>query len=142
MGFVYASTSLIISAITFLVNWLSDIKMQRTEFTAVGVVLNAAWFFLVGYATAPRHIVFLSALSGLAGAFTISWFAHYGDSFNREHYASILVLMEVGLMVGRIMNLIPTYIFISVGNYKSYFTLLGALILSIVPLLAYSKVEN
>jgi len=144
MGFVLALTSLVVSVITFLVNWLSDIKMRRAEFAIMGVMLNAAWFFLIGHATAPQHIVSLSALSGLASAFTISWFAHYGDSFSREHYASILVLMEVGLMTGRLLNLVPTYIFISRADYQSYFTLLGTLILSVIPFLAYgrSKREN
>jgi hypothetical protein len=52
-------------------------------------------------------------LSGLASAFSLSWFAHYGDSFKREHYASILVMMEVGLMIGRTANLAPTYLFIT-----------------------------
>lgn len=139
MGFVLALTSLVVSAVTFLVNWFSDIKMRRAEFATIGVVLNAIWLFLIGRATAPQHIVFLSSLSGLASAFTISWFAHYGDSFSREHYASILVLMEVGLMVGRLINLAPTYIFISKENLQGYFTLLGALILSVIPILVYSK---
>lgn len=139
MGFVLALTSLVVSAITFLVNWLSDIKMRRAEFAAIGVLLHATWFFLLKYATAPQHIVFLSALSGLAGAFTISWFAHYGDSFSRENYASILVLMEVGLMIGRLINLAPTYVFISKTDYQGYFTLMGALILLVIPFAAYIK---
>lgn len=139
MGFVLALTSVVISAITFLVNWLSDIKMRRVEFTIVGVMLNAAWFFLIGLASMPHEIVLLSALSGLAGAFTISWFAHYGDSFSKEHYASILVLMEIGLMIGRMINLVPTCFFISEENYLSYFRLLGVFTLSVIPFLAYSK---
>ncbi|MGB9684741.1 MAG: MFS transporter [Candidatus Bathyarchaeales archaeon] len=139
MGFVLASTSVVISAITFLVNWLSDVKMRRVEFTIIGVMLNAAWFFLIGFASMPHEIVLLSALSGLASAFTISWFAHYGDSFSREYYASILVLMETGLMIGRIINLVPMRLFISEGNYLSYFMLLGVFTLSVIPFLAYSK---
>ncbi len=61
MGFVLASTSVVISAITFLVNWLSDVKMRRVKFTIVGVMLNAAWFFLIGFASTPHEIVLLSA---------------------------------------------------------------------------------
>lgn len=139
MGFVLALTSLVVSAITFLVNWLSDIKMRRAEFATIGVALNATWLFLIGHAATPQQIVCLSALSGLAGAFTISWFAYYGDSFSREHYASILAIMEVGLMIGRIINLAPTYIFISKADYRGYFTLLGAVILLVIPFLVYSK---
>ncbi|MEM3617814.1 MAG: MFS transporter [Candidatus Bathyarchaeia archaeon] len=139
MGFVLALTSLVVSAITFLINWLSDIKMKRVEFAVIGVVLNATWFFLLAHVSAPQQIVLLSALSGLASAFTISWFAHYGDSFSRKHYASILVLMEVGLMLGRIVNLMPTFIFIPKGDYQSYFMLLGVLTLINIPFLAYNK---
>jgi hypothetical protein len=143
MGFVLAISSILISAITFLVNWVSDVKMRRVEFAAIGVLLNAAWFFLIAFATTPKQIVLLSMVSGLASAFTISWFAHYGDSFSREHYASILVLMEIGLMIGRMINLIPTCLFISKGDYGSYFALLGALALLLIPFFAYSKqVEN
>ncbi len=75
----------------------------------------------------------------MASAFTISWFAHYGDPFSREYYASILVLMEIGLMVGRIVNLMPTCLFISEENFLSYFMLLGMFTLSVIPFLAYSK---
>ncbi|MEM2336281.1 MAG: hypothetical protein QXR79_01965 [Candidatus Bathyarchaeia archaeon] len=79
------------------------------------------------------------ALSGLASAFIISWFAHYGDSFSREHYASILVLMEVGLMLGRIVNLVPTVLLLAKENYFGYFMLLGIFILLTIPFFVYSK---
>ena len=52
MGFILAANGIVISAITFLVNWLSDIKMRRVEFADIGVLLNATWFFLIGFATA------------------------------------------------------------------------------------------
>lgn len=139
MGVVLALTGIVMSAITFLVNWLSDVKMRRVEFATIGALLNAVWFFLIGFASAPHEIVLLSALSGLASAFTISWFAHYGDSFGREYYASILVLMETGLMIGRIINLLPTCLFISEGNFLGYFTLLGFFSLSVTPFLVVSK---
>ncbi|MGB9671669.1 MAG: MFS transporter [Candidatus Bathyarchaeales archaeon] len=139
MGIVLAAASIIMSVITFLVNWLSDVKMRRVEFTIVGALLNALWFFLIGHASAPHEIVLLSVLSGLASTFTLSWFAHYGDSFSREHYASTLVLMEVSLMIGRIINLLPTCIFLSYGNFLGYFTLLGVFSLMLIPILTISK---
>jgi MFS family permease len=139
MGVVLALTSIVMSVITFLVNWLSDIKMRRIEFAIIGVLLNALWFFLIGFASAPHEIVLLSVLSGLASAFTISWFAHYGDSFGKEYYASILVVMETGLMIGRIINLMPTCLLISEGNFLSYFTILGFFSLSVIPFLLVSK---
>lgn len=139
-GFIFSITGIVMSIITFLVNWLSDIKMWRVEFTVIGTLLNAAWFFLIGLASAPQHLVLLSSLSGMAGAFTISWLAHYGDMFSRRYYASILVFMEAGLMVGRIIGLLPTYMFISVGNYLDYFRLLGIFHLSVIPFLLMVKV--
>ncbi|MGB9740637.1 MAG: MFS transporter [Candidatus Bathyarchaeia archaeon] len=139
MGVVLALTGIVMSVITFLVNWLSDIKMRRVEFAMIGALLNAIWFFLIGFASTIHEIVMLSTLSGLASAFTISWFAHYGDSFGREYYASILVLMEAGLMVGRIINLLPTCLLISQGNFLGYFVLLGVFSLSVIPFLVISK---
>ncbi|MBS7621968.1 hypothetical protein KEJ32_07660 [Candidatus Bathyarchaeota archaeon] len=44
--------------------------------------------------------------------------------FSKEHCASILVLMEVGLMIGRIINFLPTCILLSQGNFSGYFTLM------------------
>jgi MFS family permease len=139
MGFVLALSSILISILTFLVNWLSDVKMRRAEFTAIGVILSLFWFFLIGFASRPHEIVLLSALSGLSSAFTISWFAHYGDSFDRRYYASILVMMETGLMIGRMINLLPTCIFVSEGKYQAYFMLIGVCTLILIPFLLYGK---
>jgi MFS family permease len=139
MGLVLAVTGILISAITFSINWLSDIKKTRIEFAVIGTVLSAAWYFGVGFATSTSQIIVLSLLSGFANAFRISWFAHYGDSFANEQYASILVMMETALMVGRIVNLTPTYIFMSQADYTSYFILLGTILLSLIPLYLISK---
>jgi MFS family permease len=125
MGLVFASSATIICVVMFLVNWFSDIKRSRVEFAIIGATLNATWFFAIGSASTTYQIVALSMLSGLGSAFSISWLVHYADSFNKEHYAMILVMMEVGLMIGRIINLAPTYILISEANYAGYFTLLG-----------------
>jgi hypothetical protein len=83
------------------------------------------------------QIVALSSLSGLAGAFWLSWFAYFGDSFGREYHASILVMMEVALMMGRIVNLIPTYYLItdSNPNYSGYFIMVSLLSLLLIPFL-------
>jgi hypothetical protein len=139
MGLVLAVTGILISAITFSINWVSDIKKTRIEFAAIGTVLSAMWYFGVGFAASTSQIIVLSLLSGFANAFRISWFAHYGDSFTNSQYASILVMMETGLMVGRIVNLAPTYIFVSQANYTGYFILLGIVILSLIPLYLISK---
>jgi hypothetical protein len=88
------------------------------------------------------EIVALSLLSGLASAFSMSWFAHYGDSFSKEYYASILVLMETGLMIGRMGNLAPTYVFLGKTDYASYFNLLALILLLSVPLYVATKREK
>ena len=139
MGLVLALSAVLICLVTFLVNWLSDIKKARAEFAIAGAALSALWYFAISSASTMYQIVALSPLSGLAGAFSLSWFAHYGDSFSREHYASILVMMEAGLMVGRIINLAPTYIFISKADYASYFMLLGVVSLFLIPFFIASK---
>jgi MFS family permease len=134
MGLVITSSSLIITLLNIGINRLSDIKGSRVEFAIVSSILYAAWYLALSLTSSALQIVFLSVLSGLAGAFALSWFAYYGDSFGREYHASILVMMEVGLMVGRIINLIPTYIFISSHNYASYFEILSAASLLPMPL--------
>jgi hypothetical protein len=133
MGLVLASSAVLLSVVTFLVNWLSDVKGARVSFAIIGAALNASWYFVIGYASTLYEIVALSLLSSLAGAFTLSWLAHYGDSFKRDYYASILVMMEFGFMIGRMMNLVPTYAIISHANYASYFILLGLASLLLVP---------
>jgi len=139
MGLVYTFSALIVTMITFLVNWLSDIKKSRARFAIVGATLYAMWCFAISFASTSQHIVLFSFISGVASACNISWFALYGDSFAKEDYASILVAMETGLMIGRIMNLVPTYIFVSEANYVYYFILLGFTSLSLIPFFALSE---
>jgi MFS family permease len=139
MGLVYTFSAVLITILTFLVCWFSDIKLARIKFAVVGAMLNALWYFAIAFASTTYQIVALALLSGLASAFSLSWFAHYGDSFRKEYYASILVMMEVGLMIGRIANLTPTYIFIKDANYTSYFMLLGIVSLSLIPVFLASK---
>lgn len=139
MGLILAASAILICIITFLISWLSDIKKARIEFAIVGATLNATWFLVVSFTSTTYQIVVLSLLSGLAGAFSLSWFAHYGDSFGKENYASILVLMEIGLMFGRIINLVPTYVLISETNYSSYLMLLSLVSLSLIPIYILSK---
>ena len=139
MGLVLAASAVLISAITFSVSWLSDVRRIRVEFAVVGTALNVVWYVLVTFSRSMNEIVALSLLSGVASAFQISWFAHYADSFDKEYYASILVMMETGLMAGRIMNLLPTVTYISEALYPNYFMLLGAIALCLIPLYALSK---
>lgn len=139
MGVILTLSAILISIAAFLVNWLSDIKRTRAHFAIIGTMLNATWFFTLTLASKTYEIVGLSLLTGLANAFNISWFAHYGDSFGKEYYASILVLMEVGLMIGRIINLAPTYVFITSADYASYFRLSGVVLLFMIPLCVASE---
>jgi hypothetical protein len=41
--------------------------------------------------------------------------------------------MEVGLMVGRIMNLAPIHIFLSGNDFAGYFRLLGVSLFLMIP---------
>jgi MFS family permease len=139
MGLVLASTTLFLSAVNFSVNWVSDVKRKRVSFAIIGTVLNVAWYFAIPYASSMLEIVAFSLLSDFASAFSISWFANYGDSFGKEYHASILVVMEVGLMIGRMLNLAPTYLFISKADYASYFQLLGLVLPAMIPFYIASK---
>jgi hypothetical protein len=47
------------------------------------------------------------------------------DSLAKDYHASILVLMETGLMIGRLVNPAPTYILVTRADYAEYFRLLG-----------------
>jgi MFS family permease len=134
MGLVLTTAGILISTITFAVNWASDVKRTRVQFAVIGTALSGAWFYALGFATSMNDIIILSVLSGFANAFRISWFAHYGDSFGTESYPTMLVMMETGFMVGRVTNLVPTYFLISQANYTGYFSLLGTLLLSLIPL--------
>jgi hypothetical protein len=71
MGVVLAITGILISAITFSINWLSDIKKTRIEFAIIGTALSAAWYFGVGFATSTSQIIVLSLLSGSHGSATM-----------------------------------------------------------------------
>jgi len=48
-------------------------------------------------------------------------------------------MMEVGEMVGRIMSLAPTYVFLSGNDFASYFKLLGVSLLFMIPLCLASR---
>jgi hypothetical protein len=50
--------------------------------------------------------------------------------------------MEVGLMIGRIVNLGATCALISTSDYASYFMLLGVVSLFFIPFYAKSKQLN
>lgn len=142
MGLVLTASAILVCSVTFFVNWLSDIRRARVEFAIIGAILNALWYFLIASASTMYHIVALSLLSGLAGAFSLSWVAHYGDSFGKEYHASILVMMEVGLMLGRIINLAPTYVFITKSQFSDYFLLLSIIPLFLIPPYAAAKLYH
>lgn len=139
MGLVVAASSLIISIITIVVCRVSDVKRIRAEFAVLSSILYACWYFTLTLVSGMVEVVILSLVSGCASAFALSWYAHYGDSFERKHHASILVMMEVALMAGRIMNLVPTYLFITTQDYSPYFMVLSLVSLLLIPLFAKSK---
>ncbi len=139
MGLVVAASSFVIAVITVVICRISDVKRTRVEFAIISAVLYAAWYFMLTQVTNMLEIVVLSIVSGFASAFALSWPALYGDFFERKYHASILVMMEVGLMAGRVFNLVPTYLFITAHDYAPYFTVLGVASLLLIPLFALSS---
>jgi CDP-diglyceride synthetase len=117
-------------------------KRMRIEFSIISALMYAAWYFAISTSSTMYQLVAFSIISGLASAFGLSWFAYYADAFPKDNYASILVLMEVGLMMGRIVNLAPTYALISTSDYASYFMLLGVVSLFFIPFYAKSRQPN
>lgn len=139
MGLAVTASSLVITLANVAINKLSDVKGSRVEFAIISSVLYTVWYLALSRVSSIVEIVALSSLSGLASGFSLSWFAHYGDSFGREYHASILVMMEVGLMTGRIANLIPTCLFITAHDYASYFTVLSIASLLLMPIYLLSS---
>jgi hypothetical protein len=142
MGLIYALSGLLTAVMTFAVSWISDVKRIRVEFAIVGSLCYTAWYIAIANASTMQQIVAFSLVSGLASAFGLSWFAYYADIFPRECYASILVLMEVGYMGGRIINLAPTYVLLSKNDYAAYFALLGIASLFMILLFIRSRAQS
>lgn len=134
-----AASSLIISIITVGICRVSDVKRKRVEFVAMSSILYTCWYFALTQVSTMIEIVMLSLLSGFASAFALSWSAHYGDSFDRKYHASILVMMKVALMEGRMLNLTPTYLFITTYDYAPYFIVLSFVSMLLIPLFIKSK---
>ena len=139
MGLVVAACSLINSVIAVAVCRVSDVKRIRVKFAVLGAVLYAFWYLALTVVSDMVGIVVLSTVSGFASAFSLSWYAHYGDTFERKYHASILVMMEVALMAGRLGNLVPTYFFVTAKNYVPYFVFLGIVSLLLIPLFLGSR---
>ena len=139
MGLVVAASSLVISIVTVGICRISDVKRRRVEFAVVSSILYSCWYLALTQVSNMMEIVVLSLLSGFASAFALSWSAHYGDSFDRRYHASILVMMEVALMGGRMLNLIPTHLFIMTYDYAPYFIVLSFASMLLIPLFIKSK---
>jgi MFS family permease len=139
MGLVVAASALLISIINIGINKISDVRRTRVKFAIISSILYAVWYFVLTQVFNMMEIVALSIVSGFAGAFALSWLAYYGDCFDRKYHAGILVAMEVALMMGRILNLVPTLLFIPANNYAHYFVVLGFVSLLLIPFFVKSK---
>jgi hypothetical protein len=51
----------------------------------------------------------------------------------------MLVMMETGLMIGRSVNLVPTYLLVSQANYAGIFAFYGLVTLFLIPLYVATK---
>jgi MFS family permease len=139
MGLVVAVSALVISVTHVGISRLSDVRRTRVGFAVVSSILYAVWYFALTQVSSMMEIVALSLVSGLASAFAISWLAHYGDSFERKYHPGILVMMETALMMGRILNLIPTYLYLTAYDFARYFVVLGFVSLLLIPFFVKSR---
>lgn len=132
-GLIFAVSSSVMLVVQLIIGKLSDVKLRRCEFAALGSILNALWYFGLVFVTTDVSLVALSLLGGLSTALYISWFAYYGDSFNREKHGTLLVMMELGLAGGRILNLVPIVFYVGSGSFSSYFLISGIASLLLFP---------
>jgi MFS family permease len=141
-GLIFSASSLVMLVVQLIIGRLSDLKLRRREFAALGSLLNALWYFGLVFATIDENLVALSFLGGLATALYISWFVYYGDSYNREKHGALLVMMELGLACGRILNLVPVVFYVSSGSFSLYFLISGIASLLLFPLYIGAKTSK
>jgi hypothetical protein len=102
------------------------------------------WVISLAFVQSTLQLFAVSLLSGVSMAFSMLLFSLYGDFFKRKQHAMLVVLWEVFLMTGRILNLIPVKMYLPGFDFSSYFLAVGLLSLAapvgfIILRLLYSK---
>lgn len=132
MGILAAILATIFAVVSLIVGKISQVEKHRLNFGFWGMVMASVWVIALGFVQNVPQLLGISIFSGLSGAFGISLFVLYGDFFKRRHHATLVVLWEMFIMSGRLLNLIPIGIFINSLDFRSYFLVIGIASLSAV----------
>jgi MFS family permease len=134
MGAVATSLSIIFAIIAIVTGKISENEKHRINFGVFGALMACAWLIALSTINTVPQLMIISVFSGLAGVFWIALFSVYGDFFERKYHATLIVLWETFLMIGRLSNLVLVFIFINNFNFSGYFCTIGLIsLLGIIP---------
>jgi MFS family permease len=125
LGLLASVTSLLSSVSSVFIGRISDIKKRRIEFGVISLAASALYLLALAFVSLPVQLLPVSVIGGLATAFATPSFVLLADSFQRDDYASILVLREIFIMVGRFGNVLIMFIFIASYQFQNYFLTLA-----------------
>jgi len=132
MGFVATAISLVCIIIAFIAGKVSEVHKRRLNFAVFGALMASAWLIAMSFVRTIPQLIGISIFIGLANAFWIALFSMYGDFFKRKYHATLVVLWEFLLMIGRLAGLVPVYVFINQFDFGSYYWILGLISLIII----------
>lgn len=132
MGIVATVVSIIFAVVSVVVGKLSQVEKHRIDFAFFGTVVFIGWLFALAFVQNIPELVVASTFGGISSAFTFLVFALFGDFFKRKQHATLVVLWEVFLMVGRLANLAPLDIFVGNSDFKDYFLVVGLVSLIVI----------
>jgi len=134
LGVLASLTSLLSSASAVLIGRISDLKGRRIEFGVISAAAASLYFVGLAFIKAPIQLLPVSVIGGIAIAFATPSIALLADSFERKDYASILVIRELFIMVGRFGNVFIMFLFIVSYQFQNYFLALAVLTAFTIPL--------
>jgi MFS family permease len=132
MGIITAVLSVVFTVIALIVGKVSEVEKHRLNFGVFSLLIGSAWLFSMAFVRTVPQLIGVSIFSGLCGAFWPAVFSLYGDFFKRKYHASLVVLWEVMLMIGRLGSLVPVVVFINTFDYSNYFLVCGIISLALI----------
>jgi hypothetical protein len=120
-----AVITIIFVVVSLIAGKFSEVERNRINFAVFNALMWAAWLFALAVTKTVPQLIGFSILSAIAGAFWPALFALYGDFFKRKYHATMVVLWEVFLMIGRMANLVPVAVFINNFDFSGYFFVIG-----------------
>jgi MFS family permease len=142
MGIITSVLSAIFAVVSLAAGKISKVEKHRITFTMFGLLMGSLWIISLSAVQNTLQLVEISILSGISSAFGGLLFSLYGDFFKRRQHATLVVLWEVFLMIGRFSNLIPVSVFIVNFDFKDYFIVVGIASLLSVAALAVLKLQH